>query len=150
METSSAEDSSFVVEKKVRRKASYPTVSSKGAARGFVAHFLWRTLIHVTREASENTPIGFPFSTELTKELIAQAKLDTVEETFSHEFGGSDFDASESSSFWSDTRQFGVWWKNNVERKAKVATLTNDSLYSGPEEKLIKRANFCKLVVLFA
>lgn len=57
-------------------------------------------------------------------------------------YGGRSFDEKDPTTYWTNSDQVITWWKNNVDRKAKMAKLVNESKYSGVDAKLLQRGRY--------
>jgi hypothetical protein len=80
------------------------------------------------------------------KEAYEECREDVSRQDFAI-VGGPLFSEYDSSTYWNDTTQFLNWWKNNVERKTKMALLTQDASYNGIRLKGIQRRHWCKAIL---
>ena len=48
-----------------------------------------------------------------------------------YQLGGTFYDPSDQTTFWTSAEQFFTWWKNNVERTSKFRSLIVDANYAG-------------------
>jgi hypothetical protein len=80
------------------------------------------------------------------KEAYEECREDSSRQDYAI-VGGPLFSEYDSSTYWNDTTQFLNWWKNNIERKSKIALLTQDSNYNGVRLKRIQRRHWCKAIL---
>lgn len=119
-------------------------VSSRGCSRIFILKVLIQAYDHVS---SLLVSPDFPFDSNLVKSWLVKAKSECGSLSFAEVLGGISFDDDDISSHWTHPRQFFTWWKNNVERRSKFATLMKDAEYVGDNEKLIQRCCYILYVV---
>ena len=126
-------------------------ISSRGCSRGFILCVLWRAWEYVRKMHYFGNQITFPFPDEIISDWVNNAIEDCRKNDFSV-FGGTAFNATNASTFWTKTSQFLLWyayirtiftcswieisyrcklwydrWKNNVERKSKFRLLVKDT-----------------------
>ena len=64
--------------------------------------------------------------------------------------GGTKMVASDPNSYMNTSQQLQTWWKNNIERNKKRASLLKDAEYFGNAVGKSKRALYCRLVTTIA
>lgn len=69
----------------------------------------------------------------------AQGDCTISEQAYQDGLGGTFYDESDTSTYWTQPQQFCTWWKNNVERKNKFLLLQRDAAYDDNDEKQIAR-----------
>ena len=111
-------------------------VSSRGCSRIFILKVLIQAYDYVS---SLETSPEFPFDNNLVKSWLVTAKNECGSASFAEVLGGISFNDDDVTSHWTQPRQFFTWWKNNVERRSKFATLMKDAEYAGDNEKAIQR-----------
>lgn len=85
-------------------------VTSKGCARGYMVFVLWHAWQHVRQLKGEGIGIVFPFDDEVVASWIEQARVDCSQHAhFITIFGGTPFDANDSSTFWTSVNNFYTW-----------------------------------------
>jgi hypothetical protein len=128
------------------------SISSRGCSRLFIFFALYRSLIWCDDAIDKGWPISMPFKADLVESWLECAKIDCQSrsddiQNLEKEFGGTKFDISVTSSYWSKCSQFLCWWKNNVERKSKLKSLTRDAAYKGSDERYLQRARYCATAI---
>lgn len=119
-------------------------VTSRGCSRGFILCVCYRSLHYVSKEYAKGCVINFPFDTNEVYSWLRFARTDCVDLDFQKQLGGTHINSNDQSTYWTHPQQFFTWWKNNVERKSKHASLKKDASYFGDDIKLKARSTFCR------
>ena len=92
--------------------------------------------------------ITYPFDEEDIVLWLTLGRQDClIDNVFQDSLDGTRLDTKDLSTYWNQPRQFSIWWKNNVERRKKFASLEKDATYVGFDPKLLARKLFCGAVV---
>ena len=108
---------------------------------------------YVRAEHEDGRKVQPPFPEVEISRWLEQAHSDVqVDPAFELGLGGTPFDASDESTFWTLPKQFACWWKNNIERKAKFQVLHNDANVPDNcvDERVVTRAMYCRNAIALA
>ena len=82
--------------------------------------------------------LKWPFPSENVQTWLASARVDcrTLGQQWGNQFSGTVFEFDDASTFWTSPSQFFTYYKNNVERTAKLSTIVRLANSLGPASPL--------------
>jgi len=85
-------------------------VTSRGCSRAYIICVLWHAWEYCKRLKVQNQNICFPFVDDMVEEWLSLAKEDCEQSLdFMHFFGGTEYSAKDSTTFWSLPVHFFTW-----------------------------------------
>ena len=117
-------------------------VSSAGCSREFIVKVLEKILEYGHSD-------GFRYITDIDEKTINKIFSHAKEECSFDEgcfYGGTDI-KNDKKSYWTETRHFFTWWKNNLTRKNKIETLKKGAAYTGSDISKLATANYSSKIL---
>ena len=128
------------------------TLTSRGICKAFIIYFLEKLYRYIQILPS---PVHFPLLNDTTQVLLDETKDELsastelrmkAENLFC--VAGECFNVEDIRTYWTTPSQFKTWWKNNIERKSRLASMQKEIQNALMENRKGPRINF-KLMAVY-